>query len=1090
MLFGGTWRLNDKGRYVNLAILEEQDQKSQEELESAGRESGASSAASQGTVREQHLASFENIYKLKRSVELEKLWETKIQLPGRATDNNASLARFVMALGRAGVGKSTCCKYIALMHAQLWPNKFDFVFLIPWRTLTKDLGFHAGMSLSKVLFQYWAEPQGITATQWEALYPKITAQPDKVLLLLDGYDELTPQQLGITTSLEQAPIVKGLLEAPFYKLLTSRPYGVENLHPQARFEITGFTNDNIKTYIDYYFEDSSTAKDAFAFMKANPSIWGVSHIPVTLELLCGTWQENKQQLDDDFTLTRLYHTIVTSLLRRYLSNRQREGDKTLVEIGNIADLTVTRVWVLSEPMLRFLSELAQAGLAEGNLIIGPHLIERCRQGKPDTILRDALVSGLLKSTDSGKTASQKAVYFIHLTFQEFLTAYAIIGPLMSPDKNVKRAAAQALKTIQYPPRYQVVVWFCSGLWDLPTNLSPWLIHPHRYRFWKALLRPPRDISLVYDASLLVRCIEEAAQLRKTSQPPKEYEEAITFLKRLLKGFAEQCRALPQGLIQALSLCPHFMTDHGFAVQLAVYEANQQPKLFVKDSLGHACCSCILKTWSNLGTGLLHCQDRLMKVVVNATKNSESNIREGSFMVLSKMFPHMNLNQKTQVCKSIFEAAENSERGSRRDAAGTLGNIFQHMNSDQQAQVCKVCIEAAHDSKTSSREFAVESLGQIFPYLNVTQQTQALAILIQAMEDFEEMVHQYATYTLCHLSFCVNSDQKTQILPILIQATQSPNYHARGCAYRTLVEMFLSLSSKQQTEVWQTLIQYIRNFGTFMNKALEEIFSLLNHEQQAEALQALIQQAGSFNKWVVHSESSEKVFPYLNPTQKTEAGQIFLQAIQDSEQIYSASITLGNIFPHLSTPQQSEIYQSLVKIARNSEESTQEDAAKGLGNIFPHLNAPQQTQAYEALMQIARDSKILRQKWDTAIAMGKVFLYLNADQQTQALQALAQISVSLHASNRKNAIGALASLPSEQLIAHHAQFGLPSKVLKRVLAPAVWESQSPLIVDAGQIRLHRPQDLTPEQHQTTTGLIELFQGRIRALEGAFKDVAGF
>ncbi|CAF4666563.1 unnamed protein product, partial [Rotaria sp. Silwood1] len=45
----------------------------------------------------------------------------------------------VLVLGRAGIGKSTFCRYVAYRWAtgEIWPQ-YDLVVVIPLRSLTKD----------------------------------------------------------------------------------------------------------------------------------------------------------------------------------------------------------------------------------------------------------------------------------------------------------------------------------------------------------------------------------------------------------------------------------------------------------------------------------------------------------------------------------------------------------------------------------------------------------------------------------------------------------------------------------------------------------------------------------------------------------------------------------------------------------------------------------------------------------------------------------------------------------------------------------------------------------------------------------------
>jgi hypothetical protein len=68
----------------------------------------------------------------------------------------------------------------------------------------------------------------------------------KVLWILDGYDEFVQK---ITDHLADA--FNYVLRTQHH-ILTSRPYGIA-LSYDVQLEITGFTNDNIETYIEHFF---------------------------------------------------------------------------------------------------------------------------------------------------------------------------------------------------------------------------------------------------------------------------------------------------------------------------------------------------------------------------------------------------------------------------------------------------------------------------------------------------------------------------------------------------------------------------------------------------------------------------------------------------------------------------------------------------------------------------------------------------------------------------------------------------------------------------------------------------------------------
>src|SRR6185437_13615626 len=103
-------------------------------------------------------------------------------------------------------------------------------------------------------------------------------QHGKVLVLIDGYDELPAQHPYLKA-------LKDLVEGKTYPgmtiIITSRPYGIATLPPQRRnIEVIGFTDENIERYIKTYFdqqlssveEKSTSTNSNTAISQAQPQV--------------------------------------------------------------------------------------------------------------------------------------------------------------------------------------------------------------------------------------------------------------------------------------------------------------------------------------------------------------------------------------------------------------------------------------------------------------------------------------------------------------------------------------------------------------------------------------------------------------------------------------------------------------------------------------------------------------------------------------------------------------------------------------------------------------------------------------------------
>ncbi|PCI36547.1 MAG: hypothetical protein COB50_04575, partial [Thiotrichales bacterium] len=107
--------------YINLAIVQQVTQTRKEQEFKIKEEK---------TDRTNQLSKYKDLYSVKKSIELAKLFE---KLEG---DENKAVSR-VLITGRAGVGKSTMSQYMAYKWSKgdLWQGKFDYVFWLPLKNL-------------------------------------------------------------------------------------------------------------------------------------------------------------------------------------------------------------------------------------------------------------------------------------------------------------------------------------------------------------------------------------------------------------------------------------------------------------------------------------------------------------------------------------------------------------------------------------------------------------------------------------------------------------------------------------------------------------------------------------------------------------------------------------------------------------------------------------------------------------------------------------------------------------------------------------------------------------------------------------------
>jgi predicted NACHT family NTPase len=234
------------------------------------------------------ISSFEEIYGMKTAIDVNDIFKTC-----------QNQRRQVLVFGRAGIGKSTFCKYVAYLWATgtYW-SEYELLVLLPSRrlTCTRYPPLPPGQSYSlidlvkKEVFSIDLNEQEnrLLTTQFDA---------KKTLWILDGYDEV------IQNVPEHLQCLLNQLLATANHILTSRPY-LNTLAYDVQMEITGFTDENIEKYVQQFFDqmnddlDNSIIKNRtlLKYLQPNRSIWGVAHIPVNLELICSVWSNEDSLL--------------------------------------------------------------------------------------------------------------------------------------------------------------------------------------------------------------------------------------------------------------------------------------------------------------------------------------------------------------------------------------------------------------------------------------------------------------------------------------------------------------------------------------------------------------------------------------------------------------------------------------------------------------------------------------------------------------------------------------------------------------------------------------------------------------------------
>nr|XP_012308609.1 MHC class II transactivator isoform X6 [Aotus nancymaae] len=226
----------------------------------------------------------------------------------------------IAVLGKAGQGKSCWAGAVSRAWACGRLPQYDFVFSVPCHCLNRPGDAYR---LQDLLFSLGPRP--LVAD--DEVFSHILKRPDRVLFILDAFEELETQEGFLHSTCGPAPAepcsLRGLLAGLFQRkllrgctlLLTTRPRGrlTQSLSKaDALFELSGFSMEQAQAYVMRYFECSGKTEHqdrALALLRDRPFLLSHGHSPTLCQAVCQL-SEALLELGEDAelpsTLTGLY----------------------------------------------------------------------------------------------------------------------------------------------------------------------------------------------------------------------------------------------------------------------------------------------------------------------------------------------------------------------------------------------------------------------------------------------------------------------------------------------------------------------------------------------------------------------------------------------------------------------------------------------------------------------------------------------------------------------------------------------------------------------------------------------------------------
>ena len=343
----------------------------------------------------------------------------------------SSQPKRVLIEGRPGLGKTTYCQKIAYnwTKERKGGESFPDVKLV---LLLKCRDINGGLwdAIDDQLL-----PREVNEEEKERFFTFIRDNQSKVLLVLDGLDELPRNQLLIYTD-----IIHGRVLPESYIVVTARHEVGVNARQSCHtlLEVEGFTKTDIKEFIQRYFKEEHLAKKLLDKLDSDITLEDLARNPLNTALLCLLCEDFGGKFPASRTL--LYFEIVECVLRRYRRKMKLpETDQGLVALYRVE--------------LEQLGRIAMESLREDSL----YFDESALHGFSIDVK-----SGLgLLSVEAGRSRRRpsRSYGFLHKSFQEFFAALSLCCQLL----DYKISVDSLIADCRYFEEFQQVLMFTSGM---------------------------------------------------------------------------------------------------------------------------------------------------------------------------------------------------------------------------------------------------------------------------------------------------------------------------------------------------------------------------------------------------------------------------------------------------------------------------------------------------------------------------------------------------------------------------------------------------------------------------------------------------